>query len=66
VGIGCLNGTCYGTLFLPSSEVALYSYPGAFITTFTGINSSGMISGYWGDGLEALHAFIVAATISED
>jgi hypothetical protein len=52
-------------LFLTPSEVALYNYPGALVTIFTGINSSGVISGFYYDG-EAFHALIVATSMSDE
>ena len=67
VGIaGNFDGTSSAVLLLSTSEVARYNYPGAVETVFTGINNSGIISGYWVDKQLASHALIVAATISEE
>jgi hypothetical protein len=48
-------------LFNSRGAFALYDYPGATWTYFTGINNGGFICGTYGDNTGA-HAFIVRAT----
>ena len=53
------NPATHGGLFPSSGGFVLYDYPGASITTFTGINSRGLICGSYYDDQGNPHGFIV-------
>jgi hypothetical protein len=48
-----------GVVFRPSGSYVVYTYPGDYATTFTGINNRGLICGYYLDDRNDAHAFIV-------
>jgi hypothetical protein len=56
----------HGVLFRSPSEFVLYDYPGSGTTTFTGINSRGLICGYYFDDMGQSHAFIVRAKLAAE
>ncbi|HEU0207725.1 MAG TPA: hypothetical protein VFQ78_01975 [Candidatus Udaeobacter sp.] len=66
VGRASESGTViHGVLFNSRGAFALYDYPGAVWTYFTGINNGGLICGTYEDD-SGVHGFIVQATIAAE